>query len=100
MLKPEEFKAKTAEILQNLNDQAKVSEILSQLQTDYDATIVDVTNAKTSAEKLTADNEKLRQANLSLFLKVGEQKSADQTKPPVDNTPKFEDLFDEQGNLK
>jgi hypothetical protein len=50
---------------------------------------------------LTVDNEKLRQANMSLFLKVGEQKPTDTTKPPnEDKTAKYEDLFDKDGNLK
>lgn len=102
-MKPEEFKAKTAEILQNLGDQAKVSTILAELTTDYDATMVDISTAKTTAEKLTADNEKLRQANLDLFLKVGSSKpetKPDNIKPDGDNTPKIEDLFDDKGNLK
>lgn len=99
-MKPEEFKAKTAEILQNLNDQAKVSTILAELTTDYDGVTVDITTAKSTAEKLTADNEKLRQANLDLFLKVGTTKPADDKKPDEDKTPKYEDLFDKDGNLK
>lgn len=100
-LKPEEFKAKTAEILENLSDQAKVSTLLAELTEHNDEFVVEATAAQTTAEKLTADNEKLRQANMSLFLKVGDQKPADKDqKPAADTTPKFEDLFDDQGNLK
>jgi transcription-repair coupling factor (superfamily II helicase) len=99
-LKPEEFKAKTAEILSNLSDQAKVSTLLAELTEHNDDAVVEVTTSKSTAEKLTADNEKLRQANMSLFLKVGESKPADETKPNEDTTPKFEDLFDKDGNLK
>lgn len=98
-MKPEDFKAKTDEILQNLSDQAKVSTILAELKEDYDAVSVETTTAKTTAQKLTDDNEKLRQANMSLFLKVGETKPQEQKKPE-DTTPKFGDLFDEKGNLK
>lgn len=99
-MKPEEFKAKTAEILANLNDQAKVSTILAELTEDYDAETVTKTTALTTAEKLTADNEKLRAANMTLFLKVGEQKPNEDKKPPEDTKPKYEDLFDADGNLK
>lgn len=99
-MKPEDFKAKTAEILQNLNDQAKVSSILAELVEDCDKETVEKTTAISTAEKLAADNEKLRQANMSLFLKVGEQKPTEQNTKPEDNTPKFEDLFDKDGNLK
>lgn len=98
-LKPEEFKAKTAEILSNLTDQAKVSTILAELTEHNDEIVVDVTNATTTSTKLTSDNEKLRQANLDLFLKVGAEKKEETTKPD-DETPKFEDLFDDKGNLK
>lgn len=97
---PEEFKAKVAEVLQNLNDQAKVSTILADLTTDYDNETVTKTTALTTAEKLTQDNEKLRQANMTLFLKVGETKPQEQEQTQKDLTPKFEDLFDANGDLK
>lgn len=52
------------------------------------------------------DNEKLRSANMQLFLRVGANKSdneiqADQTGVEADKEPrKFENLFDDKGNLK
>ena len=99
-MKPEEFKAKTAEILANLDDQAKVSTILAELTEDYDTETATKADALTTAEKLTADNEKLRAANMSLFLKVGEQQPDEVEKKMEDTTPKYEDLFDADGNLK
>jgi FtsZ-binding cell division protein ZapB len=99
-MKPEEFNAKTKEIAESLGDQAKVSTILAELIEDYNAVSAESTTAKTTAERLTADNEKLRQANMNLFLKVGETKPSEDKKPPVDTTPKYADLFDENGNLK
>lgn len=99
-MKPEEFNAKTQEILGNLTDQAKVSTVLSELIEDYNTVIAEMETARTTAEKLTADNEKLRQANMNLFLKVGETKKEEETKQDEDNKPTFEDLFDEDGNLK
>ena len=99
-LKPEEFKAKTAEILTSLSDQAKVSTLLAELAEHNDEVVVDLTTATTTSTKLTADNEKLRSANLQLFLKVGAEKPTEKEKPPEDTTPKFEDLFDEKGELK
>jgi transcription-repair coupling factor (superfamily II helicase) len=99
-LKPEEFKAKTAEILQNLSDQAKVSTLLTELTEHNDDAVVEITTTTATATKLTTDNETLRQANMSLFLKVGETKPADNKKPDEDTAPKFEDLFDEKGDLK
>ena len=99
-LKPEDFKAKTAEILKSLDDQAKVSELLAELTEHNDETFVDFTAATETGTKLVSDNEKLRQANLNLFLKVGSEKKEEERKIEEDQTPKFEDLFDENGDLK
>lgn len=100
-LKPEEFKAKTTEILENLSDQAMVSTLLAELTDHNDEYTVDVTNATTTSEKLIEDNEKLRQANMNLFLKIGTEKTVkDETTVEEDTTLKYEDLFDENGELK
>ena len=95
---PEEFKAKTREILSKLEDQGAVSTVLAELVQDYDNTIAEKESALTQAQKLVHDNEKLRAANMELFLKIGEP--AKETKAEEeDKTPKFEALFDEKGNL-
>lgn len=99
-LKPEEYKAKTAEILSNLSDQAKVSALLAELVEHNDDAVVEITTATTTATKLVADNENLRNTNMQLFLKVGNAVPKDDPQKDEDNTPKFEDLFDENGNLK
>lgn len=98
-MKPEEFKEKASEILANLSDQAKVSEILTELTETYDNETTIKTTALSTAEKLNADNEKLRQANMNLFLKVGEQTPKEE-KQKQDTTPKYDDLFTENGDLK
>lgn len=99
---PEEFKAKTDEILSNHTDQAKVSTLLAELVEDYNNETTVKNTAQATAEKLTADNEKLRAANMTLFLRVGETKpEPDTTKGnSEDEKPKYEDLFDENGELK
>ena len=68
---------------------------------DYDS----LTKLTTDNQNLTNDNELLRQANMKLFLRVGEQKDTSQehNKDDVSNEDKkrsFEDLFDEKGGLK
>ena len=98
-MKPEDFKQKASEILANLSDQAKVSEILTELTETYDNETTIKTTALSTAEKLNADNEKLRQANMNLFLKVGEQAPKEE-KQKQDTTPKYADLFTENGDLK
>ena len=53
------------------------------------------------------DNEKLRSANMQLFLRVGANKTEEEIQKnqvgesEVDKEPRrFEDLFDDKGNLK
>lgn len=99
-MKPEDFSLKIKEVMEGLNDQAKVSTILAELVTDYNDTHTEKNQAIAEAKKLVEDNEKLRQANMNLFLKVGDTKKEEAVKTAEDNTPKFEQLFDEKGNLK
>jgi hypothetical protein len=101
-LKPEEFKAKTAEILQNLGDQGKVSTLLTELSEHNDAATVELTTAATTATKLTADNEKLRAANMELFLKIPSTNNPNSNTEhkDEDKKPDFKDLFNEDGTLK
>ena len=96
---PEEFKAKAKEILSSLEDPGAVSTTLAELVQDYDNQTAKWEQTTTTAEKLTHDNEKLRAANMDLFLKVGEP--AKDKKPEVeeDQTVKFNTLFDAKGNL-
>lgn len=69
---------------------------------DYD-TISSLTETNNN---LLADNEKLRSANMQLFLRVGESKSKgeklkDETGIDPEKEPKkFEDLFNEKGEIK
>lgn len=59
-----------------------------------------------SNSSLTEDNEKLRSANMDLFLQIGQPKSPeDLTKGSTGLTPpqekrKFENLFNEKGEIK
>ena len=96
---PEEFKAKTKEILSKLDDQGAVSTVLAELVQDYDNTTAEKESALSQAQKLVHDNEKLRAANMDLFLKIGEPEKKEDKAGPEDLTPKFETLFDDKGNL-
>ena len=88
-------------------DDVQRRELLSQLSEeaskDYDnlATLL-ATNAT-----LTNDNETLRQANMKLFLRVGEERNPDdkrKNETGVDDKGKekrsFDNLFNEKGGLK
>jgi regulator of replication initiation timing len=99
-VKPADFNARLQDAMKNLGDQAKVSTIFAELTEDYNTVSAETETAKATAEKLTADNEKLRQANMNLFLKVGETKKEEQQQEQKDTKPKFDDLFNEKGELK
>lgn len=55
-------------------------------------------------QKFEADNKKLQEYNMQLFLKVGGQKKSvpmdDEGKDEPKKDLKYEDLFDEKGELK
>lgn len=53
--------------------------------------------------KYEEENQKLKDANMNLFLKVGNKDKPDVETPPIDEDKpqrKFEDLFDEKGMIK
>lgn len=98
------------EIINNIGtieDETERRELLTQLK-DNVSDIFD-TNESLNSEntKFKEDNEKLRSANMKLFLRVGADKSEDDIKKDQvgendkENNPrKFEDLFNEKGGLK
>ena len=76
-------------------------ELLSQLEEEAGADYDRLTNLETNNNQLTSDNEKLREANMKLFLRIGDKK------PPKDDHEeekpkemKFEDLFNDKGEIK
>lgn len=81
----------------------KLSNLTDEVTSLYD-TRVTLEGEKTKFEE---DNEKLRKANMELFLKVGSTKSEEEIQKDTtgidteEKKPrKFEDLFDDKGNLK
>lgn len=84
-------------MLAELGDE--VSKVYDESATK-DTTIEGLNNTIT---KNNEDMEKLREANMSLFLRIGEQKPASQQQTastgiePEANKRKFEDLFKEKG---
>lgn len=75
--------------------------------TDGVSSIFDTNSALEEKNKqYVEDNEKLRSANMQLFLRVGADKSDDEIRKEETGTEKepeprkFKDLFDDNGNLK
>jgi len=80
----------------------KLTELTEEVSTIYDT----YTNTLEMDQKLKEENEKLIEYNRKLFMKVGMDKTPEQVEKdttgtdPVPNPRKFEDLFDDKGNLK
>lgn len=105
-MKKEDFDLKLQEIGQ-LEDVADIRVKLAELSDNMAVEFASLNSLKETNEKLTSDNEKLRSANMELFLRVGTNKSEEEIKEETigkeEKEPeprKFENLFDEKGNLK
>lgn len=90
------------EILSNLDNQAKVSEVLTTLADDYTSLLSENATLTTTNSELAERNKQLLETNMNLFLKVGAPKDTqtDEIIEQTENTMTFENLFDENGNLK
>lgn len=83
--------------------QADASTLLTEISEDYDQTLSSLDSATTNVATLTANNEKLREVNTNLFLKVGTPAKQQTTEPtPEADIPSlnYNDLFNERGELK
>lgn len=97
-------------LIQSIGTSEDVAEIRESLATLQDEVmgLYDTNESLTATnETLTGNNEKLREANMKLFLRVGESKDSkdvhkDSTGIQEEQIEKlkFEDLFDEKGGLK
>ena len=100
----EEFNSKASELLANVADTGKVSEILDELRTGFNEEITKGETAAAAVSDLTAKNENLQAANMALFLKTGETaatgENAEENAEENENKLVYADLFDEKGELK
>ena len=81
--------------------------MLSELEDEVTRVYDENSNLTKSNQSVLEDNEKLRSANMQLFLRVGENKTPEQVnldttgvKDEVHEPRRFENLFDEKGELK
>lgn len=99
----QEHKDIVNQILENHGEQAKVSELLAQLTDDYTAVSTTLADNTATTEKAIAECEELRKANMTLFRQIGlkpEQNDTGNSSTKPEEDVKYEDLFDESGNLK
>lgn len=105
-MEKQEFLQKITEIGSCEDDvvrRSMLAELSEEVGKDYD-------NLSTLSEdntNLKAEREKLREANMELFLRVGETKNADTVKEnetgvkaETNTKMSFTDLFDEKGGIK
>lgn len=105
----EEHKQIMTDLLKTIapEHQATATGLMTQLTEDYEKTLTEFETTSKANETLTANNEKLREVNADLFLKVGvSKKDAHIEKPkekPTDEgetkLPTFDSLFNEKGEL-
>lgn len=105
-MKREEHIEKITQIKEKVHEMdtdGSITQILADLSTDYGALLTQIDEIKLQNESLEKNNATLRDANLNLFLKVNDQpntapKTEDQS--GTDEPKKYENLFDEKGELK
>jgi len=100
----DEFKKKVQDI-GKLEDVAEIRAGLAEISTNVSEVFDQAAEAQLNYEKISEDNEKLRAANMKLFTSLGVDKKPDEEKDPTEPEPepekrKFEDLFNEKGELK
>ena len=89
------------------DDEVQRRELLAQLSEEASKDYDNMATLTETNETLMNDNETLRSANMKLFLRVGEEKNADEKRKDetgVDNKSiekrSFDDLFNEKGEIK
>ena len=86
----------------NLQNEGEVSILLTDMADDYGKVLSDLQQKEAEAQRLKEANERLKEQNMNLFLKIGGNPE-DPPVPPAPPAPKrrdFNELFDEKGNLK
>jgi hypothetical protein len=87
--------------LGTLEDDAERRAIITELTTDLNSVYDDNETLKASNKKFEDDNKKLQEYNMQLFLKVGNQtKKKEKVAEPEKKILKYENLFNEKGELK
>lgn len=103
----ETFHKKITE-LGTIEDETQRREILAEISEEVDKVYDERETITAEVEQLREDNENVRKANMKLFTRIGankteEERTEDQTGIKEEEKPeprKFEDLFNEKGELK
>ena len=92
---PDDYSRFQEDIIQAGGDQASLTTILSDFQGTFLESKAVVDSTQADMERLTAENQRLKDANMTLFLRVGEQVRQQDTppqSPPEDEEPKYKNV--------
>jgi cell division protein FtsB len=94
-LKLEEFKSLTNSILANLSDQAKVSEILMNLNDDYTQQLANTEQLSAKITESETNIKSLKDTNMNLFLKLANPIPPATVEKPATEEITYDDLLKE-----
>jgi hypothetical protein len=94
-LKLEEFKSLTNSILANLSDQAKVSEILMNLNDDYTQQLAQAEQMTAKITEAETNIKSLKDTNMNLFLKLANPIPEKAVEKPATEEITYDDLLKE-----
>lgn len=98
----EKHLALVQKIRANLNNEGEVSLLLTEMADDYGKVMTDLQQKEAEAQRLKEANDRLKEQNMNLFLKIGGNPEVPPA-PPTPPEPKrlsFDELIDEKGRLK
>lgn len=101
----EEFNSVLTEIMTNISDVGVVSTLLEKIREGFASTFTALEDERNNVINLKEEVTSLRESNMNLFLKLGDEVTGTNTNPDPDPDPdpepvKFDDLFNEKGELK
>ena len=81
-------------------DEAERRSILAQVIEETESLYQQNDELQSANDDLKKKNETLREANTDLFLQIGSKKKPEDTPEPEPEKRKFENLFNERGEIK
>lgn len=101
----EEFNSVLTEIMTNISDVGIVSTLLEKIREAFATNFKYLEEEQTNVINLKEEIDSLRESNMNLFLKLGNEVTGNNTNPDPDpdpdpEPPSFDDLFNEKGELK
>lgn len=78
----DDYRKFTEDIIKTEGDQATLTTILADMQDTFTDNIALVESERSEREKLSKENTRLKESNMSLFLRVGAQARGEDNTPP------------------